>query len=144
MAERSKVFLRIAGVLFVFLGLAWSVGGVALLSNGPEASPRIVAAASTTRIIAASLLVVGAFLIVSGLAVLLRSRLAWLAGISAAVAFVLDSFVSNYVLFGSLQLPQPLAHTAVAALVLYFVSKGRQELGADPRRLIVRQTMEEE
>ena len=132
MAERSKVFLRIAGVLFVLLGLAWSVGGVTLFSSGPAASPRIVAAASTTRIVAASLLVVGAFLIASGLAVLLRSRLAWLVGISAAVAFVLDSFVSNYLLFGSLQLPQTLAHTAVAALVIYFVSKGREALGSDP------------
>jgi hypothetical protein len=128
MAERSKVFLRIAGVLFVLLGLAWSVGGVALFSRGSADSPRIVAAASTTRIVAASLLVVGAFLIGSGLAVLLRSRFAWLVGISAAVAFVLDSFVSNYLLYGSLQLPQTLAHTALAALVIYFVSKGREAL----------------
>lgn len=128
MAERSRLFLITASILFILVGLARGAGGVALLWAGGSSFAEIHAEAFTVRAVGWGLLAVAAALIGAGLTAIARRRFAWPLGLASAVAFPLNGLLNGYLLFGSPRLSGTLVNTVLAALLLVLLAWGRAAL----------------
>lgn len=124
-----KIRLTVAGVLLVLVGLACLAGGVGLLRPDGQVPPDVIADAAVVRAVAAGLLVVGIALVGSGAMMLLQSRLAWPAGVTALILFVSAGFLGNYLLFGSVRPLHSGTNVVVAGLILWCLSAGRPSPG---------------
>ena len=114
------------------MGLLWAWHGVAFLASGAEAMTGVTAPAPPIRSAAAGYLLVSvALLSAAALAFALR-RGAFLAGIGAAVAFVIDGFIANSVLFETSRWPHDLANVVLGTAVVICLIKGRSALAANP------------
>jgi len=131
MAKRQKVFLILAAVLLMIIGLAASGAALALFFSGQHAAG-ITAGRTAVLITATAALIVGIALTFAGVMAVARMRLAWPLGIAAIFAFVAVSFVGNYVLFAEPRLIHSGTNLIVAALAIWLLSKGRPALGSDP------------
>ena len=62
--------------------------------------------------------------LVAGVAALAGSSVAWPLGLAACTVFVVYGFVANYVLFRSWRPEHTLSNVAIAAVVLWLLSRG--------------------
>ncbi|MFP6675568.1 MAG: hypothetical protein VB878_10870 [Pirellulaceae bacterium] len=53
---------------------------------------------------------------------------AWKLSVAALCLFVIDGFVSNYMLFGEPRLSHPAMNIVISTTALFFLSLGRSEL----------------
>lgn len=113
-----------AAILLLIVILAgWA--GVTLLRRGPGVDDEILASAVAVRLTAIGILLACIPVLLAGIATLAGSSSAWPLGLVACAVFVGYGFVANYVLFGSWRPEHTLTNVAIAALVLWLLSRGR-------------------
>jgi len=126
--------LRAAAVLLLLVGVARTLGGIALMLHGRAADPAIVAAPSTVLLLGAILTAIGTLGVLCGIGVWRRDRPAWIGGLVFAPLFLLDGVVNGWLLFGA---PRPigtLSNAVVAAVMLALLIPGRTLLRVPPPR----------
>jgi len=125
---RARRILTIGGVLMALLGLARGTGGLVLLNQGAAADSRIQAAAPAVSIVGAFLLLLGLALVVAAVGVFRRLRRFWLLGIFCTVGFVIDGAINGYVLYGRPGDRGTIVNVIVAALILACLLFGKEAL----------------
>ncbi len=109
-------------MLIAVLG-GWA--GVTLLRKGPSVDDEIVASASAVKATAIGILLACTLVLIAGIATFARSPHAWPLGLAACAVFAGYGFVANYVLFGSWRPEHTLTNVAVAALIVWLLSRSR-------------------
>ena len=115
-----NLYLPAAGSLIVLLGVGCGLGGVALWRGKPENWSDVVAPDATVRRTARGLVGMGALLLVTGVATLLRDPSGCISGAVSTLLFVAGGFWGNYALFGDLR-PKHTGPNVVIACVIWLL-----------------------
>lgn len=116
----------IGAVLMILLGLARGIGGIALLIQGKNTLPNIIAGENTIQILANGLILIGLLEIVSAIGILRLKRAYWILGIVVTVAFVIDGAINGYFLFGKPGDQGTVINSIAALLIISFLFIGRK------------------
>jgi len=117
-AKKSKSLIA-AGIILGLIGLIWSIGGVSCLAMGPQAMPGIVSDATVTKGLGALMLAVGVLLLIaSGLTFAGKG---WIFTIVASLIFIVDGFISNYFLFGSIRISHSGSNVVIMGLAIWLL-----------------------
>ena len=125
MSPRATTSMIVAAVILLLIALLAGWAATTLLRKGPGVDEEIVASASAVRLTAIGILLACVPVLVAGIATLAGSSVVWPLGLAACAVFVVYGFVANYVLFGSWRPEHTLTNVAIAALVLWLLSRGR-------------------
>ncbi len=125
MPPRATTPMVVAAVILLLIALLAGWAAMTLLRKGPGVDDEIVASASAVRLTASGILLACVPVLLAGIATLAGSPSAWPLGLAACAVFVGYGFVANYVLFGSWRPEHTLTNVAIAALVLWLLSRGR-------------------
>lgn len=131
---RHRRFLTAAGVMMVLLGVARGAGGVALVARGGAVDPKIEAGTAAVVSAGASLLLLGALLVVAGVGVIMRRRTAWVLGALATIAFVMGGAVNGTVLYGKPAVAGTAINVVAAAAIIACLLAGRGALRVEAAR----------
>ena len=112
------------------LGLARSIGGIALLLNDPGLLGEFRAEVDLMPWLAAGLLVVGIGEILSAIGVYRKSVLFWWTGIVITVLFVIGGVVNGWLLFGGPSVGGTIGNLIVATLIIGGLMYGRNTFDA--------------
>ncbi len=124
----------VAGVILLLIAVLAGWAGTALLRNGPGIDDDVVAGEAAVRLTAIGILLACAPVLIAGIAAIVGSPTAWPLGLAACAIFVVYGFVANYVLFGSWRPEHTLTNVAIAALILWLLSRSGWLNGSKPAR----------
>ncbi len=124
MPQRATTPMIIAAVILLLIAILAGWAGITLLRKGPGVDDEIVASAAAVRLTAIGIMLACVPVLVAGIATLAGSASAWPLGLAACVVFVVYGFVANYVLFGSWRPEHTLTNVAIAAVVVWLLSRG--------------------
>jgi hypothetical protein len=125
MPQRATTPIIVAGVMLMLIAVLGGWAGVTLLRKGPSVDDEIVASASAVKVTAIGILLACTLVLVAGIAAFAGSPHAWPLGLAACAVFAGYGFVANYVLFGSWRPEHTLTNVAVAALIVWLLSRSR-------------------
>lgn len=125
MPQRAATPVIFAAVMLMLIALLGAWAGVTLLRKGPRVDSEIVASASAVKLTASGILLACTLILVAGVATFVGSPQAWPLGLAACAAFVAYGFVANHVLFGSWRPGHTLTNVALAALIVWLLSRNR-------------------
>ena len=125
---QRRWYLIIGGVLMILLGLARGLGGLALLTHGAAADPKIQATDSAVSTVGVILLLLGLALIAAAVGVFRRLHSFWFVGVICTVAFVADGAINGFVLYGRPGGQGTIVNVIAAALILACLLLGKNAL----------------
>ncbi len=111
------MYLILAGILMVLVGLGCGFGAKALWRGAPKNWPDVIASDAVARRTALGLLVVSVALLVTGIGSALGQLWAVRAGGVALAAFVGGGFWGNYAIFGDLRPKHTITNVVIAAVI---------------------------
>jgi hypothetical protein len=114
----------IAAVILLLIVILAVWAAIILLRKGPGVDDEIVASSAAVKYTAIGILLACVPVLVAGIATLAGSASAWPLGLAACAVFVVYGFVANYVLFGSWRPEHTLTNVAIAAVVVWLLSRG--------------------
>ena len=121
--QRASTPMIVAAVILLLIAILAGWAGITLLRKGPGVDDEIVASAAAVRLTTIGILLACVPVLVAGIAAFVGSATAWPLGLAACAVFVVYGFVANYVLFGSWRPEHTLTNVAIAALVLWLLSR---------------------
>ena len=125
MPQRATTPMIAAAVILLLIAILAGWAGITLLRRGPGVDDEIVASAAAVRLTATGILLACVPVLAAGIATFVGSASAWPLGLAACAVFVVYGFVANYVLFGSWRPEHTLTNVAIAAVVVWLLSRGR-------------------
>ena len=123
MPQRATTSMIVAAVILQLIAILGGWAGVTLLRKGPGVDDEIVASAPAVNLTAIGILLTCSLVLIAGIATFAGSSIAWPLGLAACTVFVGYGFVANYVLFGSWRPEHTLTNVAIAAMVLWLLSR---------------------
>ncbi len=125
MEQRATTSMVVAAVILLLIVILAGWAGITLLRKGPGVDNEIVASAWAVQLTAIGILLACGPVLIAGIATFAGSSGAWPLGLAACTIFVGYGFVANYVLFGSWRPEHTLTNVAIAALVVWLLSRNR-------------------
>ena len=125
MAQRATTSMIVASAILLLISILAGWAGVILLRKGPSVDNEIVASAAAVKLTAIGIVLASTLVLIAGIATFAGSSSAWPLGLAACAIFVGYGFVANYVLFGSWRPEHTLTNVAIAAMVLWLLSRSR-------------------
>lgn len=124
MPPRATTPMIVAAVILLLIAILAGWAAITLLRKGPGVDDEIVASPGAVKHTAIGILLACVPVLVAGVATLAGSSAAWPLGLAACAIFVVYGFVANYVLFGSWRPEHTLTNVAIAAVILWLLSRG--------------------
>lgn len=118
MTSRRAISHLVAAVLLMLIGLAVAV---ALMFPVPVAAQDIIASEDTQRTVSIGMLCIGAFLVLSGILLIHRTRSDRYIGTIALLLFVVFGFIFNVMIFGSTRPLHSGTNVVVGAVVVWLL-----------------------